>query len=285
MVPEPKYIGLFAGKGLYVTACHPTKSRIPLQNRCFPDHVHSCCELYMNLSGDVSFQVENREYPLTTGDLIITKPNESHHCIVHSDQFHDHYCLWLSADPEFAHLLAPFTDRAPGEGSRIHPDPFQRERLAELLALLCATKDDTEMGDIRHLSAVMQILEILDRNQSENDGTVRLPKNLTVLLHFIENHYTGECTVNRMCKVFFISRSTVNRLFRTWLNTTPTAYIESRRMALAKSMLEAGKPVQTVYEKSGFSDYSHFIALFKKRFGLTPFQYSKKYEITSLRSN
>ena len=39
-------------------------------------HIHKRCEVYINLSGDVSFAVENRLYSITRGSVIITRPSE-----------------------------------------------------------------------------------------------------------------------------------------------------------------------------------------------------------------
>ena len=58
-------------------------------------HIHSFCEVYVNVSGDVSFVVEGKVYPIGYGDVIITKPNEFHHCVFHSERAHEHYCLWI----------------------------------------------------------------------------------------------------------------------------------------------------------------------------------------------
>ena len=52
---------------------------------------------------------------------------------------------------------------------------------------------------------------------------------------------------------------------------------DARRLAAAKMMLEQGASVQETCAACGFSDYSHFIALFKRKFGTTPFQYAKTY--------
>ena len=57
-------------------------------------HIHGECEIYLNLSGDVSFEVENRLYPIKRGSVIITRPYEHHHCIYHSDLPHGHYYSW-----------------------------------------------------------------------------------------------------------------------------------------------------------------------------------------------
>lgn len=34
-------------------------------------HAHECCEIYVNVSGDVSFAVEDAIYPIGRGDVII----------------------------------------------------------------------------------------------------------------------------------------------------------------------------------------------------------------------
>ena len=47
----------------------------------YDDHIHNECEIYINLSGDVSFAVENSVYPIMPGGIIITRPLEYHHCI------------------------------------------------------------------------------------------------------------------------------------------------------------------------------------------------------------
>ena len=60
-------------------------------------HVHPECEIYINLSGDVSFMVEKRIYPITPGSIIITRPYEYHHCIYHSDKPHRHFWILFSA--------------------------------------------------------------------------------------------------------------------------------------------------------------------------------------------
>lgn len=82
--------------------------------------------------------------------------------------------------------------------------------------------------------------------------------------------------VNELCEKFFISRSSLYRAFRNELDINPSKYIENRRLSNAKKLLEQGESVQTASEKSGFPDYSHFISLFKKRFGITPKKCQKR---------
>ena len=44
-------------------------------------HFHPECEIYINLSGSVAFEVENHVYPISRGSVIITRPYEYHRCI------------------------------------------------------------------------------------------------------------------------------------------------------------------------------------------------------------
>ena len=58
-----------------------------------------------------------------------------------------------------------------------------------------------------------------------------------------------------------------------YLNTTPKNYIETRRLVYARKLLKDGYSVKDAAYKSGFSNTSNFIRLFKSRFGITPKAY------------
>ena len=98
-------------------------------------HVHAECEIYLNLSGDVSFMVEDHIYPIVPGSMIITKPYEYHHCIYHSNARHRHYWILFSADgnKEFFEL---FFRRAVGEQNLLVTPPEEMERLLSILERL-----------------------------------------------------------------------------------------------------------------------------------------------------
>ena len=59
------------------------------------------------------------------------------------------------------------------------------------------------------------------------------------------------------------------------LNISPSEYIKKKRLANAAKLLSKGYTVSEASSQSGFSDYSNFIALFKKTYGVTPLKYKK----------
>lgn len=88
-------------------------------------HIHDECEIYVNMSGKVSFMVENRLYPVGWGDIILSRPYEYHHCVSHSNQPHEHYWILFTASGNEA-LLRPFFDRSLGRGTALCSLPGAR---------------------------------------------------------------------------------------------------------------------------------------------------------------
>lgn len=239
-------------------------------------HIHDYCEIYFNVSGNVSFAVENKVYPVNTGDIIISKPNEIHYCIYHSDQLHTCYCFWVKASAEYSYLLSPFLQRAAGEKNRITLSHNDKEKLRTLFDNMLACQDKKPMS-AENLSAVAEVLALIEKNKDRTEPSAGLPARLEEILKYTDENFKSDCTVNMLCEKFFISRSSLYREFKEWLDITPSKYIENRRLSSAKKLLEQGESVQATAEKSGFPDYSHFISLFKRRFGITPKKFQSKF--------
>ncbi len=165
-----------------------------------------------------------------------------------------------------------------GEKNRITLSRGDKEKLRSLFDNMLACQDGKPMS-AENLAAVAGVLDIIEKNRVRTEPSVGISARLGEILEYADNNFGGDCSVNMLCEKFFISRSSLYRAFRDELDITPSKYIENRRLANAKKLLERGESVQAAAEKSGFPDYSHFISLFKKRFGTTP----KKYQRVSLR--
>lgn len=72
-------------------------------------------------------------------------------------------------------------------------------------------------------------------------------------------------------------RGHLYRLMREEYNTTPLAYVTQLRMNYASNLLlYSGQDVLSVAMEAGYFSVSHFIAQFKKYFGMPPKQYRIK---------
>ena len=93
---------------------------------------------------------------------------------------------------------------------------------------------------------------------------------------FIKENFVNEISVKDLAQISHTTVNTLERHFKKYLGVSPYTYIQNCRLAYAVSILEDGGSVLSAAEESGFSDYSHFISLFKKTYGKTPLQYKKE---------
>ena len=150
----------------------------------------------------------------------------------------------------------------------------KRLRLIDDFYALARERDSAILSNAA-VSAFFDILATLEAAGGNIAAPSKLPPLLSVITQYINEFYGGDCSERALCERFFVSRSTLCRIFRKNLGVTPSRYVETRRLSEAKRLLEKGESVQNVCFSCGFGNYSHFIALFKRRFGVTPYRYGK----------
>jgi AraC-like DNA-binding protein len=92
---------------------------------------------------------------------------------------------------------------------------------------------------------------------------------------YIDYHFKEELSLHDLEKMFGINKFTLIRKFKTFFNTTPSAYKLQLKVAEAKKYLDKGVDVFEICEEMGFFDQSHFIREFKKMNGVSPMEYKK----------
>lgn len=233
-------------------------------------HVHDECEIYFNLSGDVSFMVEDNIYPIIPGSAVITRPYENHHCIYHSNAVHKHYWILFSCRGNEKYLDL-FFNRTAGVGNLIVLTPEGTERLITAFNELCG-------GDIPEYSKqyrFFEVMDILSSGVKKSSANAKLSPDVASVINEINADISKQFSVSDLAAGMHVSVNTLERHFKQQIGITPGQYILRKRMAGAAEVLAKGGTVHEAYEINGFSDYSHFISLFKKHFGVTPNKYKK----------
>ena len=238
--------------------------------KSYLSHVNDKLEFYILLEGDISFLVESSLYKLTPGDVIVTRPNETHNCIINSCSVHKHICIWFEPECEF--LFSDFLVHDFGKNNHIVPDSKSKKRLFEICDSLKAASDkkDTHAEFI----LTLEMLSIFRKSLSSGESCEKLlPETLKSILADIDENYKIIQSLTYFENKYYISASTLNRMFNKYLRTTPKNYIEAKKLTNSRKLLKEGNGVLFASMESGFLDYSNYIRLFKKRFGITPRQY------------
>ena len=238
-------------------------------------HIHKTCEVYINLSGNVSFAVEDRLYPVSRGSVIITRPYEYHHCIYHSNDLHEHYWITFSTE-QGQDFLRIFFDREKGFGNRIVLDETELTDVCNILdALICEHTDAMERRIM--LLRFFQILSKSSRNDMPANHE-KLPDDVAAVLEYIENHLCEDTDVEALARIGHVSVNTLERHFKDSIGLSPMSAFRRKRLLTSLTYLRNGYSVTEAAQKGGFSDYSNFIQLFRKQFGMTPGKYKRMIE-------
>lgn len=233
-------------------------------------HINDALEVYVLLEGDVSFAVEASRYELLPGDVIITKPNEIHHCILNSKSVHKHLCFWFDTSTSF--VFDAFLKHELGCGNLIRPTDKARERLNFIYKEIINASSENDIHKQFYLS--LEMLHIL-KNFIVDAGEAELPSTvMQEIISDMNQNFKKIRNLDYFTAKYYLSPSTLNRLFKSYIKTTPKTYLETKKLSFSRMMLMAGKSVSDVARESGFDTPTNYIRTFKRRFGITPKQYA-----------
>ncbi len=255
----------------YVVSYH-TDYLLPDDERLDESHIHGCYEIYFNLSGDVSFLVNNHLYAIESGDIIVTRPGDVHLCILNKACVHEHYCLWIdaAAGSAIADLFArAFQDVC-------YSLKGKKERAANLFKQLYEGENST-LKDTAILLSLLFFLEEQGEQHIDADAHA-MPAEMQTIVDDINEKFADIRYIEDILARYYVSQATLNRWFRKYMHLSPKEFLEAKKLSYAKGLLASGASVIDACTKSGFNDCSHFISVFKKRFGETPFRYKCRHK-------
>jgi transcriptional regulator GlxA family with amidase domain len=109
------------------------------------------------------------------------------------------------------------------------------------------------------------------------------PKHATDALiaqcqQWLAHHYENDAPVAKMAALIGLSDRTFARRFAKATGMSPLEYVHTLRLEEAKQMLEGSdEPVEEIANQVGYEDTSFFGRLFRRKVGLTPTQYRKRF--------
>lgn len=249
-------------------------------------HLHQGCEIFFLIRGDVNYFVDKTMYPLEFGDLIITNEHEIHKPALTTDDLYERVTIEFNPalialfQTEDLKPLQCFYERPAGEKNKIKLSEQQSSALLDLFTKYNEIINHPFPGDsLVKLGCLIEILVLVHRffyTNKANENGMDLPKRLSPILAYLDQHLTEDLTLERLEKMFFISKYHLSRLFKKHTGSTIHEYIIYKRIALAKKMLADGYNVTEACMGSGFNDYTGFLRMFKKKVGVLPKYYASK---------
>ncbi len=121
------------------------------------------------------------------------------------------------------------------------------------------------------------LVHIADSAHGSPENEPMYQRYVLPIIKEIRSSYFLPLTVEELSRQVFITPQYLTRLFRRYLNCSVYEYLTSYRISKAKEFLITTPrlEVQEVARRSGFTDSSHFIAVFKRAVGTTPLDFRR----------
>jgi len=105
-----------------------------------------------------------------------------------------------------------------------------------------------------------------------------LPGKMEDILLYLHTNFRLEIELKDLCDKFAINRTSINQLFRLYLDQTAIHYLIALRVRFACLLLrDTSVPVKEIVWRSGFRDIVNFHRTFKRITSMTPLEYRRKF--------
>lgn len=225
-------------------------------SRPFPSHFHTCYVLGLMERGSRRLVCRGQSYDLQPGHVVLFAPGESHGCVQTGGEM-DYRSVSLPQE-----LLLAWTQALPRFSAPALRDP----EAAELLWILHEAV--TAGGD-----GEAPLRRLLDRLLSRHEWTDAPPAprgEAERLCRYLQHHLAERVSLEDLCRLAGLSKSTLLRTFTRATGATPYRYLENLRVAEARRLLAQGVSPAEAALRTGFSDQSHLTRCFGRYMGVPP---------------
>ncbi len=217
-------------------------------------------------------KVQGTEYVLNENEGLLISPYLHHSYERNTEE-------WLTAFATFTGTIHSSIDKMVGNKPIIF---IEKEQGAMISALINEIMENWDLlsADTRALSLKCYDLLMHFTNSRHPRPLTDEPlylRYVAPIIKEIETHYNSELTVSDLSGRVYVTPQYLSRLFRRFLGCSVYEYLTTFRINKARELLVSNPrmEVQQIAAETGFSDASHFIAMFKKITSVTPLEFRR----------
>ena len=242
-------------------------------------HWHTSVELFAVLDGRLSFFLNEEEYPLEAGELIIINSNEIHS--IHAPEKNETVVLQIPLkqfeDYFTAQRFIRFRSAARQGRDRTAKIPDNR-KLAFFIEELYKVYTAREVGwEFRTMALYYNILFLLVKDYRESEAAEKEIQDsrrldaLSKITTYMREHYTEDLKLSDLASLFGYSDAYRSRMFKKYAKVNFKSYLQEIRMAYAyRELMNTDYTISRIAMDNGFADSRAFSKEFRKRYGILP---------------
>lgn len=208
----------------------------------------NCYVLSCRLQGESLFLYKNARYYVERGDILFIPFGASY---IQECEKEELICFHLEAYCNLSDKLTVFKSK-------------NNDQICKLFFKASEEwKNQSEGFSCRCMAYLYEILSTCNIMETKRDTD---DDHINNIINYIENHLSeSDLSVEKICKAVNLSRTYFNKVFKSFYNTTPIAYINTLRVKKAQFLLESGNYTnEEIAHLCGFNDVKYFYVIFKK---------------------
>lgn len=223
--------------------------------------------LYIPVSGEGEIEYDGKIVKLVPGKAYII-PNSflfSYNCSDFLEKFYIHFKLLLPNGLDVFFGLSQCLD--------IDIEPSVIIQISD-----CMINNDINSA----IKLNMILYEIINAAVSKYnillDKIDNSPEILNKIVNYVNNNLLSTLTLDDVCKQFYISRSTLKKLFNKHIKLPFSKYLDYKILAETEQLLlYTNKSINEISEKFNFCDQFYFSRKFKQFYKVSPSQYRQRH--------
>lgn len=205
-------------------------------------------------------------------------------------------CFFLDCESEYTHISSeddpwelmwihfygPQADAYYTYFREQHAWHFHTNNLSELTSAIQSViryhEEPTDDTDLLTAQQIVNILTLICTESEDNNDDSALTNKLKSILHYLDEHYTEDISLDQLAEQFYISKYYLSREFKKEYGTTIIQYVLTKKITNAKELLRySNSSIEEIARLCGIDDASYFNKVFKKMEGCTASEYRKRW--------
>lgn len=220
--------------------------------------------LHIVTEGRATLRIYDKEYSLERGDIFFAFPAVLH---------------YLDASEDFKYIYISFMGSGAAQilsrCSINHENPVYKD-----YAFLCPMFESA-IRRITNVNANMltesvlgYTLSFFDKTEEKEQTGKSQDSAFKAIVNYVDHHYReSDMSLGRLADTFSYTEKYLSSLFKKNMQIGFVNYLNNLRIQYANELIEKGaESISEIAAACGYSDYSYFARVFKKRTGKTPTQ-------------
>lgn len=249
-----------------------------------PIHWHREFEVIRVLDGKLSAFVDNVEYKLVKGDVLLVEcgclhRGEPESCVYECVVF-DVNMLRRQPNGTVDKIMSALSNSELEVYRKVFHNTQAYKTAVELFDTL---KEKTKYYEFRVYGILYELFGELCfdgyfTEQKKNLHT-RQTKALVDLISWLQSNFTESVNLDNLSEISGFNKKYLCRVFKEYTSKTVIEYVNELRVENACLEMKSKSITESAYD-SGFNDLSYFCKVFKKQIGITPGEYKKNIKVS-----